>query len=818
MGGVKTFIGRFGCFRNNMGSNWGDNLLIFGLILIGLMVIFSYGMGNVSAASSDSIYVNSSSGNDAYNGLNPAWTSGLNGPKATIKNAISTVTTDGTVHIANGTYNESNIQINTNMKIIGENQDNTIINGKQSGNNIFTIATGINLTIINLTLTNATTNTGAIYNNGILTVNNSTFTGNLGSNGGAIYNEGTLTVNNSSFTENEAVQNGAVILNHGTLTVDNSTFTGNLGSNGGAIFNYGGILTVNNSTFTGNLAVQNGGAIYNTGTLTVNNSTFTGNHAVTGGAIFNCDTVVVNFNRIIGNIARDGSAIYNYSGTVDARYNWWGSNTNPSAYISGSGMTYDPWIVLTVTSNPTTLNVDGKSTITIDLLHDSDKIYHDPVNGHVPDGLNVNLSCDTKGTVNPIISTITNGSTTTTFTGLQPGVSQILTNVDAQTETTNVNIITSTNIIVNPISGFKGDKINLTANLNDTHGNVPVSGKTVRFSVNGNVVGITVTDSNGIATLPYTIQENSGIYTILAEFTGDTTYTASSNTNTLTVTSTPTAIVVNPISGYKGEVANLTANLTDTHGNVPVSGKTVRFSVNGNVVGTNVTDSNGIATLPYTIQENSGIYTILAEFTGDTTYATSSNTNTINVTNMPTVIASPNGGLYKTAKSVTLTMNEPGNIYYTINGTTPTNTSNLYKGPLTIKSTTTLKFLAVDLAGNKSPVYTKKYTIDKTAPKVISTKPKNHSRGVSLTTVIILKFNEKISKTTKFSKIHIKNLTTGKFTHTTTKLSGNTITIKMIRSRLSHNHYQVIIPTSAVKDKAGNTNKKCLINFKTRRY
>ena len=43
------------------------------------------------------------------------------------------------------------------MTIIGENQKNTIIDGQQSGNSIFTIASGVNVTIINLTLTNGMT-------------------------------------------------------------------------------------------------------------------------------------------------------------------------------------------------------------------------------------------------------------------------------------------------------------------------------------------------------------------------------------------------------------------------------------------------------------------------------------------------------------------------------------------------------------------------------------------------------------------------------------------------------------------------------------
>jgi outer membrane protein assembly factor BamB len=174
-------------------------------------------------------------------------------------------------------------------------------------------------------------------------------------------------------------------------------------------------------------------------------------------------------------------------------------------------------------------------------------------------------------------------------------------------------------------------------------------------------------------------------------------------------------------------------------------------------------------------------------------------------------------GIYNTTKVVKLTMNRNGTIYYTLNGKTPTTVSNRYTGPLTIKSTATLKYFAVDLAGNRSPVYTNTYTIDQTAPKVASSTPAKNAKGVALTTAITIKFSEKITKGTQFSGIYIKNMSTGKITHTTVTVSGNTLTIKMLKSRLSRNNYQVYIPTGAVKDIAGNNNTKYLLNFKTRR-
>ncbi|UTB32330.1 MAG: PQQ-binding-like beta-propeller repeat protein [Methanobacterium sp. ERen5] len=182
----------------------------------------------------------------------------------------------------------------------------------------------------------------------------------------------------------------------------------------------------------------------------------------------------------------------------------------------------------------------------------------------------------------------------------------------------------------------------------------------------------------------------------------------------------------------------------------------------------------------------------------------------------PTASSNLKSGSYNTTKTVKLTMNGTGTIYYTLNGTTPTTRSNVYTGPITIKSTTVLKYFAVDLAGNSSQVYTMSYTIDKTAPKITKTTPANNAQGVALTTPITIKFSEKITKGTNFNNIYIKNMTTGKITHTTVTISGNTITIKMLKNRLNKNKYEVYIPTGAFKDLAGNKNNAYLLNFKTR--
>jgi serine/threonine protein kinase len=82
--------------------------------------------------------------------------------------------------------------------------------------------------------------------------------------GGAIWNQGKLTVGNSSFIGNHADNNGggAIINFNGTAAVNSTTFQNNSASQGGAIWNYGklGSLVLNNSMLASSVAKW-GGAI-----------------------------------------------------------------------------------------------------------------------------------------------------------------------------------------------------------------------------------------------------------------------------------------------------------------------------------------------------------------------------------------------------------------------------------------------------------------------------------------------------------------------------------------------------------------------------
>ncbi len=466
------------------------NLLMFAMVFVGLVIIFSYSMGNVSAASGDNIYVNAS-GNDSWDGLNSTYVNDTNGPKATIKNATSTVNSNGTVYIASGTYKENNIQINKNMTIIGENQLNTIIDGTYSGN-IFNIPLGVNLTIINLTIINGKSTTGA-----------------------GIESSGTLNVQNCTFRGNSATGYGGAIDSHGILNVQNCIFTGNSAdSYGGAIETYNplngiNILNVTGSTFIGNSASGAGGSAIDIWT----------------------GTAQIHFNRFFGNIASTGSTVYNLVGSnTNATYNWWGSN-NP-IFGPYDPTIHSPWLYMTIAAVPTAGSTSSVIASFNQAFDGEIVTLIDPASGHLPDGTDVNFSSDSFGTINPWIQT-TNGEATSTFTGKAIGDSLISAILDAQTISTNFTINRIPTILdVKNATVLDNQTATLNATLSDINGNL-IAGQNIVFTINGQKYSA-VTSSNGIATLMY-IPDSAGSYDVTVNYIGNDNYASSQGIGFLTV-------------------------------------------------------------------------------------------------------------------------------------------------------------------------------------------------------------------------------------------------------------------------------------------
>ncbi|RAP49991.1 MAG: hypothetical protein BZ138_07065 [Methanosphaera sp. rholeuAM270] len=202
-----------------------------------------------------------------------------------------------------------------------------------NGHQVFNISGEGSLVLKNIIIKNASSYYGAIYNEGFLTVINSTFKDNTGSSGGAISAQGSLMVNNSNFMDNSAGFGGAILVfkNLNSATIVNSYFLDNTADNGGAIEVYDnfyrneGEVFIDSNVFTNNSAMM-GGALYVhhsaliTNNLFINNSVKMDSGNSAGGAILleeyveDCTVNLIN-NSFSDNAVESGG----FGGAVYAR-------------------------------------------------------------------------------------------------------------------------------------------------------------------------------------------------------------------------------------------------------------------------------------------------------------------------------------------------------------------------------------------------------------------------------------------------------------------------------------------------------------------
>ena len=607
--------------------------------------------------------------------------------------------------------------------------------------------------------------TGTINNNGIINIAKGQYTGIKNTQ---ITISKNITINGESKKTtiiNGTNTNWIFLINTGAVvTLNKITLSNGIAYNGGAIYN-NGTLKVTDSNFLNNTASVWGGAIYNGANLTISGNNFTSNKAdYYGGAIFSGENgnLIVSDTKFTGNIAThyDGGAIYCYEGgylTVD-RSNFINNN------VGGGGGA--------IQNYGGTCNINDSIFTGNNAAIWGSSISNSDGSGTYLGTLTVYGSTFTFCTSSSSYGAIYDSGTNCIIIG-----NNIINNTGYAIYTVNANTQIHFNCILNntgnhDIWGING--VNATNNWWGTNfnGTSPV----IAGRVNNNV--------------------NADTWLILNIKSSPTSILMGDNST----------VIVDLLHDNNGTI------YTPTNGHVP-DGIPVYFVTTLGTIISPIKTANGTANSTLNSESLVGSAYITATVDGQ-----SLQTQVIFNNITPTASANPTTGFYNTTKIVKLSMDQAGVIYYTLNGATPTTASTKYTGPITIQSTSTLKYLAVNLAGNKSPIYTNAYTIDKTAPKVASTTPRNNSKGVSLITPIIIKFSENIKKGNNFSRIYLKNMTTGKITHITTKLVDNTITIKMLRSRLSLDSYQVYIPTGAVRDIAGNKNKQYVLNFKTSKY
>ena len=534
-------------------------------------------------------------------------------PVASLSKAIAIATAEtgsGQIIIKEGTYTGTNYQITKDLSIAG--QGNVVIDGEGEGG-LFYMNYGADVnrfSLANLTLTGANHGYGAaVYSfakdtllDNITVINNpgagdliSTF-GNViikdslisGHNGGDVIEaSGTVDfiINNTVFENNMVNEYGVVYISGGkvNLIIENSDFINNtarlgivLGStstgidvkasnfiNNTVTVAYGGAiraedkLDISESAFINNKANKDGGAVYigYHGDASISKSAFINNSAgggeYRGDAIYNGGKATANYcifftdssNYVIFN---DGE------NTVDARYNWWGSNDNPSSLVAGNSG-YDDWddeyfeypapdvsnwIVMNVKANTVDAKTGSEIPIVVDFNHYFDNTTDEikELESKLPIELTVEFNSITGSLDKTVVETV-DLMAQATYTAVEG-----FNNITVKSSNANISI---------PFDAYEGIRTNLTVEeevevefgtgiLNvalSAEGN-PLEGKLITAKLSDNIVLTATTDAQGIARIDLS-NVPIGTYNAEIRFDGDSQYYDSSASSKIIVKEAP---------------------------------------------------------------------------------------------------------------------------------------------------------------------------------------------------------------------------------------------------------------------------------------
>ncbi len=253
-----------------------------------------------------------------------------------------------------------------------------------------------------------------------------------------------------------------------------------------------------------------------------------------------------------------------------------------------------------------------------------------------------------------------------------------------------------TKLVVSPATSNYNVATSVTAVLTNANTSAPISGESVKLTLNGAENCTATTTSTGTATCSITPGEASGSYPLTASFAGDTAQSpnllASTGSNTFVVTPDPTVMTyTGATTANNGSPATLSGKLT-VFGN-PLSGKTVTLTLGSGGTAqscTATTNSSGAASCSIaSVNQTVGSVPVTASFAGDGYYLASSASSTVTVSApapIPTTLSvNSASGYYNVATSVSGVLtnsntaapiaNEP--VTFKLNGTeTCTGTTN----------------------------------------------------------------------------------------------------------------------------------------------
>ena len=464
-----------------------------------------------------------------------------------------------------------------------------------------------------------------------------------------IDNDTTGTVNlNQSYNYNNATDNG---LSNGVTVNKSLIINGNghniSGSNQARVLNITGTnVVLNNLTILNGLADNGAGIIIgNQTTLTIENSKITNNTADYGATILNYGNLNITNTVITNNTAKkDYSGIMNVNGTVNADYNWWGTNT-PNNKSSLNNFNLNNWLIMTVSLSSNNISKGENVTVKTAINKSTDGTTTKEYNNTICPSI-VTYSADFNQYHNEAYLTSNNGTYNYNETIITPnsvGNFTLIATIDNETILNNITVNGkyNTNLTANYLVKYYDVSGNFTGKLTDEIGN-PLIGQHIALNLTKNSNNLSkiywvTTDTNGEFQLEINLAP--GIYSGFATYSGTNIYDSSiSKIADIIVTTNATGLnkstlTANNYSEKVNSSGNFTGKLLDANGN-PIIGQHIalnltRLSSGASKIYWVTTDENG----EYQLEINLAVgeYTAYASYAGNTVYAPYSAVATITV-------------------------------------------------------------------------------------------------------------------------------------------------------------------------------------------
>src|SRR5437762_1146031 len=232
------------------------------------------------------------------------------------------------------------------------------------------------------------------------------------------------------------------------------------------------------------------------------------------------------------------------------------------------------------------------------------------------------------------------------------------------------------------------------------------AGATIYYTTNGT----TPTTSSTVYTGPITVSTSETVEAMAAE-------SGFFNSNVSTAVYTITSSAATPVFSLPGGtyLGTQTVAISDS-----TAGATIFYTLDGTTPATTAGGSTQQYSSAITVSATETIKAI-AVASGYATSAMASATYTIE-SQVAAPTFSPGAGTYTAAQQVTIgTATAGATIYYTTNGTTPTTSSTVYTGPITVSTSETVEAMAAESGFFNSNVSTAVYTITSSAATPVIT-------------------------------------------------------------------------------------------------